>query len=172
MEENKKENTKYVDALKEMYADLDMNYKLTENDKYTAFTFFTRTDNISTLRINEIISEDGSYRIYSILAHSIKDSKRDAVIKKLNDLNGKYKYLNLYLDSDNDIIADYSGILLGESKHVAGLIFTIFYILVDIMDECIPPIMKVLWVDDNDEQSVKVKTDLFDFDDLEGDEEE
>ena len=163
------ETKKYAEALEDMLTALDLKFDKIEQDDSTVFELVMTTENAPALKTLIIISDDSTFKIYSVLARDVKASKTDLLLRMLNELNRRYKYINLFLDRENDIVADYTGILLVDEEKAAKIVFAVFYIMLDIMDECIPPIMKLLWSDDPDEQPATVKIDLFD---MEGEDEE
>ena len=162
-----KDNNNYAEAFEGLLKELDMSYELIEREEYTIFEMVMSADNASALRFHITFYEEGVFKIFCMLARNIDSSKYDAVLRTINELNSNYKFIKLSMH-ENDINANYNGLLFDDDKKTAGMIFSLFHILIHIIDDCIPPIMQTIWSSGSDEQSVKIKTDLFDLDDLEG----
>ena len=64
---------------------------------------------------------------------------------KLNELNQKYRFICLTIDSDYDISASYDFVSYGDSQVVKLQMEQMLRMFVDICDECVREILQVLW---------------------------
>lgn len=63
-------------------------------------------ENIKSLQLFVFVDSDGkSYVLRSGVIASVPAEKRDVVIKLLNDLNMRFRWIRLFIDDDNDIMA-------------------------------------------------------------------
>ena len=94
--------------------------------------------------IHVVFDTDGnSVQVITSPIASVPIEKTSKMLLTLNDLNCKYRWVKLYLDSDNDLMADADQII---DEYTAGeACVEIVMRMANIIDEAYPEIMKCIW---------------------------
>ena len=144
---------------------------LTENDM--SFTSKIRGDdtlfelpmsakNAPGIDVKLIVGNDGDCRLRTFLIHDIPQSKWPAMLKIINDLNVRFRYVCISLDRDGDICVSYDFPLIQESEDLFDRIMAMVFMFSEIADKCIPNILRTLWApDDEDPVPKNIKSKLF-----------
>lgn len=148
------EDIDYGEVVRESMENRGWRFQSRKIEDKTIFSIPMSAKNCPGLNVRFEVSAAGDSKIRCYLAEDTPKSVRLQLLEVINALNSRYRYLTLSLDSDGDVLAAYDFTIFGTDQEVidkhAG---TMIIILSDIMDKCIPPIMKVIWsVDDEDEE--------------------
>lgn len=128
-------------------------FNVRQIEKRTVFALPMSAKNCPGLNVKFDVSTVGDSKIRCYLAEDTPPSIHSELLKVINSLNNRYRYLTLSLDSDGDILAAYDFTIFGEDEEVINKqVITMIVLLSDIMDKCIPPIMKVIWTAESDEE--------------------
>ena len=142
------EERNYAEIVENFFREDDWNFDLkTMKDGDKIFTIPVAAKNIPSLNIKLIVSPDGVCKIFNYLAREIPDEKCAAMLEVLNKLNLEYRYVKLALDKDNYVVASYDFALFGNEEETVEEVKERLFIVKNIMDKCIPPIMKLIWAD-------------------------
>lgn len=120
----------------------------------TIFSIPMSAKNCPGLNIRLEVSAEGDSKIRCYIAEDTPKSVRVQLLDAINFLNNRYRYVTLSLDSDGDILAAYDFIMFDTTpqaidKHVGTMVL----LLSDVIDKCIPSIMKIIWsVNEDDEE--------------------
>jgi len=85
--------------------------------------------------------KDVNISSYSIAR--VPKEKINKMLEKINALNRKYRWINFYIDDDNDISASYDAIVNDDTA--AEICMEHFYYFYNIIDEIYEEIMKTIW---------------------------
>ena len=138
----------YVEVIKQAFIDNDWRFSTKEIDGETLFNLPMSSKYLPTLDVKFILNSEGDCKIRCYLARNVSYTKRGAILEVLNTLNSKYRYLTVSLDSDNDVLAAYDFTIFGDAEIADKQVGTMIYFVSNIIDKCIPPVMKVVWQDD------------------------
>lgn len=143
----------YGQAVKEAFEEAGWRFNVRQIDDTTWFGLPMSAKNCPGLNIKIEVSQKGDCKIRCYLAEDTPKSKRVELLEVINSLNNRYRYVTLSLDSDGDILAAYDFALFSsEQEIIERASRTMVVLLSDIMDKCIPPIMKVVWSAEEEEE--------------------
>ena len=143
----------YPQVLENIFTERDLHFDVKQAGEKTIFRLPMSAKNCPGLNVHLNISEHGDAQIRCYLAENVKDYQRDALMPVLNSLNNRYRYITLSIDSDGDIVATYDFTFFSEDEDViTKQVLTMLYLVSDIMDKCIPKIMKAIWSTQKDEE--------------------
>ena len=142
----------YPQVLENIFTKRDLHFDVKQAGEKTIFRLPMSAKNCPGLNVHLNISEHGDAQIRCYLAENVKDYQRDALMPVLNSLNNRYRYITLSIDSDGDIVATYDFTFFSEDEDViTKQVLTMLYLVSDIMDKCIPKIMKAIWSTQKDD---------------------
>lgn len=142
------EERNYAEIVENFFNEDDWNFDAkTMEDGDIIFTLPMAAKNIPGLNIKLIVAPDGVCKIFNYLAREIPDEKCAEMLEVLNKLNLEYRYIKLTLDKDNYVIASYDFALFGNEEDTVEEVREMLFLVKNIMDKCIPPIMKLIWAD-------------------------
>ena len=142
----------YPQVLEKIFNERDLHFSIKQAGEKTIFRLPMSAKNCPGLNVHFQVSGRGDAQLRAYLAEDIKKSKRDEMAIVINHLNNHYRYITLSIDSDGDIAATYDFTFFSEDEDViTKQVLTMLYLVSDIMDKCIPKIMKAIWSSDNDE---------------------
>ena len=144
------ENLNYVEIIKQAFINNDWHFSSREVDDETIFSLPMDSKYLPTLDVKLILDSDGDCKIRCYIARNMHYSKRAAMLEVINTLNSKYRYITVSLDSDGDILAAYDFTIFGNAIVADKQVGTMVYLVSDIIDKCVPAIMKVIWQDGDD----------------------
>ena len=140
------EHIDYGEVVKEALENKGWRFQARTVEDKTLFAIPMSAKNCPGLNVLLGVSESGDCKIRCYIAKDTPKSARLQLLEVINSLNNHYRYLTVSLDSDGDILAAYDFTIFGNDPETidrhAG---TMVLLLSDIMDKCIPPIMKVVW---------------------------
>ena len=146
----------YTQVLEDIFNERDMHFDVKQTGEKKVFRLPMSAKNCPGLNVHLSVSPRGDTQIRCYLAENVKDYQLDALLAVINSLNGRYRYITLSIDSDGDILSTYDFTLFSEDeKIITKQVLTMLYLVSDIMDKCIPKIMKAIWStqkDDEDEE--------------------
>ena len=143
----------YPQALENIFNQRDLHFNVKQVGEKTVFRLPMAAKNCPGLNVHFQISGHGDAQLRSYLAENVKDYQRDALMPVLNYLNNRYRYITLSIDSDGDIVATYDFTFFTEDTDlITTQALTMLYLVSDIMDKCIPKIMKAIWSTQRDEE--------------------
>lgn len=100
--------------------------------------------NFSHLRINVLFDADGeSVQLATSTVVSIPAEKVAQALICCNKCNMRFRWIKLYIDDDNDLIAETDGIIAGDT--VGDECLELLYRMVSICDDCYGDFMKAIW---------------------------
>ena len=147
------ENIDYGEVVKEALENKEWRFQARKIEDKTIFAIPMSAKNCPGLNIRLEISESGDSKIRCYVAEDAPKSVRFPLLEVIDVLNNRYRYLTLSIDSDGDILAAYDFIMFGTDKKVIEKhAITMILLLSDIIDKCIPPIMKVIWSAEKDDE--------------------
>ena len=143
------ETENYGDMLAEIFKGNDWQFGVKKGEDATIFTLPMSAKNCPGFNITLSISDIGDAKLRCYLAEGTDKTKRGKILEVLNDLNGRYRYMTLSLDSDGDILAAYDFNILSRDIDAVKLsACSMIVLFVKVADNCVPPIMKAVWSDD------------------------
>ena len=101
-------------------------------------------ENWSSIQVFVFVDDDGtSYQIRSGVIMSVPAGKTESILKVVNDVNRRYRWLRFYLDGDNDLMAQEDI----DFKPADAPDFPVLAIMraASILDDVYPEFMKALW---------------------------
>ena len=151
--ENHEESFDYGQAVQEALESAGWRFSVKQVDGSNWFGLPMSAKNCPGLNIKMEVSPKGDCKIRCYIAEDAPKSVFEELLAVINKLNGRYRYITLSLDSDGDILAAYDfAIFSKEPEVIARATRTMVILLSDIMDKCIPPIMKVIWSAEEEEE--------------------
>ncbi len=152
--EVKEEKFDYGQSVKEAFENVGWRFTTRQLEDSTLFALPMSAKNSPGLNIRIEVSQKGDCKIRCYLAQDTPKSVYNELLEVLNTLNSRYRYVTLSLDSDGDVLAAYDFAIFSQDQNVINRqVSTLAVLLSDIMDKCIPPIMKVVWsAENNDEE--------------------
>lgn len=145
----------YPEIVERKFLETGWKFNTKKMDGRTIFSIPMSAKNCPGLHIKLDVADDGDAKIRCYLAENTPESAHEELLEVLNSLNSRYRYITFSLDSDNDILAAYDFTIFGDDEDMierhAG---TMVMLTSDIMDKCLPKIMKVIWsaADDDDDE--------------------
>lgn len=142
----------YPEAVEQIFDDKDLNYEKFDKADEILFAIPMPAKNAPGLKVFLHVTDVGDCKLRSYLVREVSESKFPAILEAINRLNGKYRYITLSIDSDGDVLAAYDFTLFGEDPDVIEEHVMHMLVLVSkVMDNCIKPLMKVIWFDDEED---------------------
>lgn len=80
-------------------------------------------------------------KVFSIAV--VPNEKRNSILEKFNELHNKWRWINFYIDEDNEITARIEAVFC--ESNVVEVCDVMLSKIINITDECYPELMKVLW---------------------------
>lgn len=130
--------------ISDAFTEKDLKFRVEENDQRSYLEAGFNGDNVKGVKVRFISTDDDNdvaVRAFRIV--SVSADKLPKVLKALNDLNNKYRYVKFVVDGDNDINAEYD--LAVRSGNVGPVCVEIFIRFMNIIDEAYPVLMQALW---------------------------
>ncbi len=142
----------YPQILEEIFNERDLNFDVKKVEEKTIFRLPMSAKNCPGLNVHLNVSEHGDAQLRCYLAENVKEHQRDALLEVINSLNGRYRYITLSIDSDGDILSTYDFTFFStDEETITRQVLTMLYLVSDIMDKCIPKIMKAIWSTQKDD---------------------
>ena len=148
------EDIDYGEVVRESFENKGWRFQARKVEDKTLFAIPMSAKNCPGLNVRLEVSDSGDSKIRCYLAEDTPKSVRVQLLDVINSLNNRYRYVTVSLDSDGDILAAYDFTIFSKDpESIDRQAGTMVLILSDIMDKCIPPIMKVVWsaADDDEE---------------------
>ena len=150
--ENLEREVDYGEIVKNAFDSNGWHFNVRQIENRTVFALPMSAKNCPGLNVKFDVSTVGDSKIRCYLAEDTPPSIHSDLLKVINSLNNRYRYLTLSLDNDGDILAAYDFTIFGDDeKVISKQVSTMIVLLSDIMDKCIPPIMKVIWSAEDEE---------------------
>ena len=139
----------FISTVEEYFDNNGCSYELKEvpNSENMLFFIPITSKHLPNLEIMFLVSPEGFCRIFTFLANKISDTKRAKMLEIINELNVKYSYVKLTLDNENSVTVEYDFDLCNDEEIAMAQVQSNFDMAVDVIEECIPPIMKLIWAD-------------------------
>ena len=145
------ERKNYGEILAEIFTNNDWQFGLKKRDDSTVFRLPMSAKNCPGFNIILSVSDIGDTKIRCYLAEDTDASKRSKIIEVLNELNSRYRYVTLSVDDDGDVLAAYDFTIFSKDiDEIKLAVCGTIVLFVKVADSCVPPIMKVIWSDDED----------------------
>ena len=154
----------YMDAADKALEQMKFHFDKRETSRGPVYEIPMASKNLPGLDLRLRVSEKGDCKLWCYPVKHVPSGKRIAMLEALNTQMDDYRFVTLTLDDDNDVCASYDFALFGEEEAVRH-VRVMINLFSDVVDDCLPGILKVLWSDEPAEES-ELKFDLF------GDEEE
>ncbi len=148
------EKLNYIDVIKNAFEENDWKFTSRELDDETLFNLPMGSKYLPTLDVKFILDASGDCKIRCYIARAIPFAKRAAMLEVINTLNSKYRYITVSLDSDNDVLVAYDFTIFGDAVIADKQVGTMIYFVSNVIDKCVPAVMKLLWQDDGEEITV------------------
>ncbi|MBR1729921.1 MAG: hypothetical protein IJ728_10410 [Selenomonadaceae bacterium] len=141
----------YAEIIERKFKEDEFIFTLNRYETATIFTIPMPAKNAPGLHIKLKISQmDG--RFFTYISDEIPKKKRIKILEVLNNLLDRYRYISLCLEDDGSICASYDFSFYTEDEDlIMRQVVTTLYLVKDIIDNCIPPIMMTLWQKDDDD---------------------
>ncbi len=123
----------------------EMTFHVEHKEDHALFTCPMTSDRSPGFNLKLRISDDGGAKIWTYLLSNIKEDKYLPVLKTLNHLNDSYRFIKLSIDKDNDVCAEYDFFLFGDEDLIGKQLMSILFLFSDIVDTCLPDILKTVW---------------------------
>lgn len=152
---------KYAKAItKEMERD-NLRYQVHERDDSTIIQFSFK--DMIPVEIFYDIDDDSDAKIVSYVVSDVSNDKKEAMRNAIEELNQKYKFVKLYLDSDNDVCISYDFEFYGDDMEAIGKhgLFVLLRIC-KIIVKCIPVLLRAVYSEPT-EQPDEDEMDIFDL---------
>lgn len=93
-----------------------------------------------------VILDTSIYAMIRILVvpRAVRNQNREELLEMLNRYNKKYKTCKYYLDDEENIVLD-TCILCGEEKIDGDLVYAMFRVLLQELEDHYPELMKIVW---------------------------
>ena len=151
--ENSGEEFNYGEIVERAFDNNGWHFNVRKLEDRTIFALPMSAKNCPGLNVKFDVSDNGDSKIRCYLAEDTPESKRAELLAVINLLNNKYRYITISLDNDGDILAAYDfTIFATDEKVIDKQVRTMVVLLSDIMDKCIPPIMKIIWSASDEEE--------------------
>ena len=130
--------------IEEWFKEKKLNYELQEGDEDNNDIFIIpcSLENINSTKIIASIGDD-DIQMFMLNIIKVPDNKEMTVIKKLNELNCKYRWVKLQMDSG--YVSVNVDATFGNDSLIA-IWDNLLCRITSITDDCYPEIMKVLWI--------------------------
>lgn len=141
----------------------------------TIFDLPMAMDNTPGIHVKLVIDQNGDCKLISYPASGVPTHKRRAMLRLVNELNVRFRYICLSLDDDGDVCASYDFPYFEGSNLTFENILDIVCLYVRILDKCMPELMRTLWSETKPvtpEDPRTIKFSLFDEDEDEDEAEE
>lgn len=145
MSDVKKEKVNYAEVMTKELKEHNLSFTSKVRGDETIYTLPMSADNAPGINVKLIIDEDGDCKLRSYLASNVHKAKQPAMLRVINDLNAKYRYICLSMDKDGDICASYDFSIYADAESVFAQVIAMLFLYTDIADKCIPVIMQTLW---------------------------
>lgn len=140
----------------------------------TVFDLPMAMDNTPGIHVKLIIDKNGDCKLRSYPASGVPMRKRRAMLRLVNELNLRFRYICLTLDDDGDICASYDFPYFEGSNLTFEKILATVWLYVEILDKCMPELMRTLWSETKPatpEAPRTIRFSLFDEDENEDEDE-
>ena len=135
----------YKRVIEDTMTDNSMTFQVEHMDDHAVFNCPMSSDRSPGFNLRVRVSDDGGAKIWTYLLSNIKEEKYMPMLKALNRLNDAYRFIKLSIDKDNDVCAEYDFFLFGEEDIIGDQFMSILYLFSDIVDTCLPDILKTVW---------------------------
>lgn len=144
--EEKKMN--YSNEIEGALVERNITFIREQSNERTCFMFPMHINNMPLLYMEFVISEnnEATFSCLSILSmKELEESKYMEILKMLNNLNCKYKFMKFYLDDSKSICAEYDCVIYGDGAIACEQVLTTMFRLKKIISHCIEDIMRTIW---------------------------
>lgn len=111
-------------------------------DEYDVVLTEWSAEKMRSISVKMFLSDsDLVAKVFSIA--KVSDEKRSFVLEKINELHNQWRWINFYIDDDNEITAQIDAIFC--ESNAAEVCDEILTKIINITDNCYPELVKVLW---------------------------
>ena len=135
----------YKKIIEDTMTENNMSFQVEHNEDHTLFNCPMSSNRSPGFNLRVRVSDDGGAKIWTYLLSNINEEKFIPMLKTLNKLNDNYRFIKLSIDKDNDVCAEYDFFLFGEEDIIGDQFMSILYLFSDIVDTCLPDILKTVW---------------------------
>lgn len=136
--------TDYVAVARRALESYGLTYQEDQYDDETVFGMLIELESVPSLHFTLLVNEHGDCKLRSILKKRVPSEKFPDILICLNQLNQRYRFITLALDGDADIQASYDVVLTGDQEAVQKQYDVSLNFFVNICDECMTEILRVL----------------------------
>lgn len=79
-----------------------------------------------------------------VVPRAVRSQNREELLETLNRYNKKYKTCKYYIDDEENVVLD-TCILCGEEKIDGDLVYAMFRVLLQELEDHYPELMKIVW---------------------------
>lgn len=151
----------YAAFVNEELAEMPFMFKGKRLEDGMRFEIAMPSDQFLDLRVKMIVERNGDTKIRCFLAKNVPPENVSALREAINCLNSEYRFICLSIDEDRDICASYDFILVGDKEVVGRQAATSLVLFADIVSDCLPVLMPLVWKRDSGASDPIIKTNLF-----------
>ena len=140
-------NIDYTECVKQALTEADWTFPIKQSDEQAIFTLPMPSDNLPYINIIFRTNHIGDSKINCYLARNVAKNKHIDVLRTLNKINNKYRYVSFSLDDDADICASYDFMLFGTVENIGKHALTMIAFAVKVIENALPTILSVVWRD-------------------------
>ena len=154
-EKKHNEEFDYIQTVENLFNNNGWHFNVRRNEENALFALPMSAKNCPGLNVKFTVSTRGDCKLRCYIAENTPESVYSELLAALNNLNARFRYVTLSIDSDRDILVAYDfGLFCEDVEAISKQITTMVVLFSDITDKCIPAIMKVVWsATDEDELS-------------------
>lgn len=128
-----------------------MSYSYVDNDNIRVFDLVFDTNYIPQIELRLFVESDGSISDRICLAKNIDPNKQTGMLLLINQMNERYRFAKFVLDKNNDLYIYREDRLQSSSDECCDKILSDIELLMKIVDDSLPDIMRLTWGDSLDE---------------------
>ena len=149
----------YLELAEKTLEQMKFHYTKRETSRGPVYEIPMSSKNLPGLDIRLRVSEKGDSKLWCYPVKGVPSRKRMAMLEALNTQMDDYRFVTLTLDEDSDVCASYDFALFGEEEAIRH-IRVMINLFSEVVDECLPGILKVMWSEESTEEP-ELKFDLF-----------
>lgn len=138
----------YAREFEKYLENLGVYFQSTNEGECTLFFFVMEALNSPCINLNVRVYSNGYVKMFCKLVTQVAYPQIEVTRNILNQLCGHFRYIRLFMNESNDVIATYDFIVAGDGEVASDHIFAMANQIggkMGTMDRCVPYILSKLW---------------------------
>ncbi len=146
MSELKKDKVNFAEEFHKGLAETKISFTCKTRADEMIFGISMELKHAPAVNVHVIVDEGGDCKLRCNLVDSVPEERRVNMLRMINEMHLKYRYLCITLDRDGDVWAGYDFQVHSDADTVFVQIMGMVLLFTKVLEKCVPDIMLTLWL--------------------------